>query len=167
MTVPVGDWPRLPSPVRRVLSRVGRRGAYLITFGAVYVLLAAGPLESQPVYVYAEMLMPLSWWRAAFLVCGLVGIGAGSLLPPPKAIGFAALQVVALAWGGSIVAAAIDPAVSADAGQRGLQWLLVAVSTQIVARLVEPSDLVALARHSAAGDHSVAQRTSRRWRRGR
>lgn len=153
--MPVGDWPALPSPARRVLSRVGRRGAYLITFGSVYVLLGVREAESGPAYAVAEQLMPLTWWRWGFLACGLVAVAAGSLLPPPKAIGFAALQLVALAWGGAILAAALDPAVSADAGQRGLQWLLVAASTQIVARLVEPSDLAALARHSTAGDHTA------------
>lgn len=168
MTVPVGDWPRLPSPVRRALSRVGRRGAYLIAFGTVYVLLAAGPLESRPASLYAEMLMPLAWWRTAFGLCGLAAIAAGSLLPPPKAIGFASLQLVALAWGGAILATALDPTVTGE-WQRGLQWLLVAVATQIVARLVEPSDLRALAAHSTAGDHPDGeQRTPRpRWRRGR
>lgn len=173
MTVPVGDWPRLPSPVRRVLSRVGRRGAYLIVFGLVFILLAAEPFESTPAFAYAEALMPLAWWRATFGVCGIIAVAAGSLLPPPKAIGFAALQFAALSWGGSILAAVLDPTVT-DAGRGGLLWLLVAASTQIVSRLVEPSDLAALAAHSTAGDHTAGdvrpgalQLLRKRGRRGR
>jgi len=169
VTVPVGDWPRLPSPVRRVLSRIGRRGAYLITFGMVFVLLGLEPAEPSPVYAYVARLMPLVWWQWAFLVCGAVAVAAGSLLPPPKAIGFSALQLISVGWGGGILAAALDPAVPGVTAIRGgLLWLLVAISTQVVARLVEPSDLVALARHSAAGDHPAGeQRIPRRWRRGR
>lgn len=170
MTIDLGPPPALPGPLRRVTSRVGRRGAYLVTFGLVYVLLGVEMGESIPVYAVAEQLMPLAWWRWAFLACGCIAVAAGSLLPPPKAIGFSALQIVAFAWGGSIVAAVfVAPGVGADDAVSGLLWLLLAVSTQIVSRLVEPSDMRALAAHSTAGDHPAGERRTpfRRRRRGR
>lgn len=106
----------------------GRRGAFLVLFGTVNILLGvAFTLPSQPassVRFLFDLGVPLRWWGAAWVVSGLVGIGFAFARPPgADRWGFVALAF-ALASGTGVYA------LSWVLGY-GRGWLLAAVFTAL------------------------------------
>lgn len=103
------DWPPLPSASRRIALN-GRRGAFLLLFGAIHLafgLSYIGPIppESQPAIERALSLplhlgVPLWALGAAWLASGAVALVSAFRRHPPGADGhgFQALIVMWAAW---------------------------------------------------------------------
>lgn len=103
-------------------------------------MLGFSPLDpSEARYEFAQAVMPLSWWLVLFGAAGVVAIVAGFLFPPArKAVGFAALQFAATAWGTVILISALFNDTQPRGPRSAALWLVTAVSIHIVSGLEEP-----------------------------
>ncbi len=126
---------RVAAPLRHV----GRKGAFLATFGVVFVLLSLSTPDPMAMHTFARAIMPLSWWSVGFGAAGAVAIVAGLLPPVRKAIGFAALQLISSLWGMALMMSALFDDAGVLAARAAVIWLAVTVSFHIVSGLEEPS----------------------------
>lgn len=134
--------PLLPRPRRQhpVIRHVGWRGVFLATIGTVFMLLGLNsPEASDGTYALVTMLAPLEVWSWMFFAAGATAVVSGISLPPPKTLGFVALQAVGSLWGIGIVSTALIPGVDTEP-HAGLIWLIFSVSILAVAHLREPDD---------------------------
>ncbi|WP_458089531.1 hypothetical protein [Streptomyces malaysiensis] len=87
---------------RRLARALGRRGAILLTYGIVWTLYGyaqiASPQPDQRGLQPALTVMPLWAWGWAWVVCGLVAVGAAWLPQGVDAAGFLALPLIVLPW---------------------------------------------------------------------
>ena len=87
----------------RLRRRLGRRGAFLSCFGAVWILYGYGllvePLVSTVSFQVLVDLWPVDVWAWLWISSGCAAV-AGAWLPAPKDwFGFAALYPLATLWG--------------------------------------------------------------------
>lgn len=129
----------------RVRRRVGRRGAFLLAFGAVFGLLGLGllrrappPPEEAEIYEMALRVMPFGGWGvAAVLAAALAWVGAVTRRWGLDAAAFAGLQFVATCWAASMAAAAVANG-SGFAARSALTWATLTVAVGIVSGWPEP-----------------------------
>lgn len=129
--------------------RVGRRGAFLVLFGAVYVLLGYSYLSVTVTPAVRHSLKlalsvaPLEVYAWGWIVAGAVAIVAGVMLPVAwKAAGFAAAVVMPTIWALVALTAWTDGHV-ARAWVTAVVYALLAGSVAVVAGMVDPGDLEA------------------------
>jgi hypothetical protein len=122
-----------------VRARIGRKGAFLATFGSVFVLLSFSTPDPLPMHTFARAIMPLPWWSAGFGAAGAVAIVAGLLPPVRKTIGFVSLQFISSMWGMALLVSALFDDAGVLAARAAAIWLVVTVSFHIVSGLEEPS----------------------------
>lgn len=129
----------------RLRRRVGRRGAFLGTFGSVFVLLGLGllrrappPPEEYAAYEYAVRVMPFVGWGAAAVLAGTVAwVGAWTDRWSLNAAGFVGLQIISSGWSAAMAAAALLNG-SAFAARSAVTWLMLTVALGIASGWPEP-----------------------------
>lgn len=128
--------------VHRTARHIGRRGAFLITFGVIFALIGANLAEGVPKgtrdsYALALDLAPLDVYGAAWILCGLTAITAAVLRDKWHWIGFAALTAISTLWTVVWLAAWLHG--DADRGYQGaIIYASLALASQLVAGLVDP-----------------------------
>lgn len=89
--------------LRRLSRQLGRRGAFLLSFGFIWALIGYGMITA-PQPDKRGLVVPLTWlplwvWGCLWLAAGLVAIGSAFLPGRRDAPGFVALLVIVLPWG--------------------------------------------------------------------
>lgn len=93
---------------RRLSFRVGRRGAVLILFGVIFILLGVSLRADVPPLVLEQLrvalsVAPLVFWSTVFITIGAVGC-ANAFYPPGKDnYGFIAMAGLSYLWSGFLV----------------------------------------------------------------
>jgi len=135
--------------LRRLGLHVGRRGAFLILFGAVYALIGYSYLTLSPVSEAAVRrslhlalnVAPLPAWGWAWLAAGAVAVACGAFCPGRKAGGFATAVVLPALWAVVNLAAWV-------AGDIPRGWVSAAIyaalaaAVAVIAGMPEPRDLI-------------------------
>jgi len=89
--------------LRRLRRRLGRRGASLLLFGALYLLYGYGllvePLISTVSFQILVDLWPVDVWAWLWICSGLVAVLSAWLPQGRDWLGFTALYPIAMAWG--------------------------------------------------------------------
>lgn len=93
----------MPRRVARRLSRIlGRRGAFLASFGGLWMLYGFGQLvEPLPDTRGIRLLlnvMPLDVWACGWIACGLLAVASSALPEGRDWIGFPALLAIVVPW---------------------------------------------------------------------
>lgn len=87
---------------RRLRRALGRRGAFLLGYGAMWVLYGLGQIASPPPdqrgLTVLLQLWPLSVWGWCWVGAGLVAVVAAWLPRPKDRFGFVALMVIVAPW---------------------------------------------------------------------
>ena len=134
--------------LRRLGLHVGRRGAFLILFGAVYALIGYSYLTLSPVSVQAVRrslhlalnVAPISVWGWAWVVTAIIAALSGLFGPGRKAVGFVAAVIMPVLWAVANLAAWI-------AGDVPRGWVSAAIyaalaaAAGVVAGMPEPAAL--------------------------
>lgn len=88
--------------VRRLMRMLGRRGAILLSYGAVWSLYGYGvlvsPLPSQPGLALAIDLLPLRVWGWLWIGAGLIALVSAWLPQGVDWLGFLTLPLIVLPW---------------------------------------------------------------------
>lgn len=129
----------------RVCQRVGRRGAFLLILGIIFILKGESLLildltaAEWAAREHAFRLFDPQAWANLFIAAGILGISSAFVHTRDRrysdAIGFAAIQGVAVAWSASLWATALwgSAAGSTAAARSGLSWTLVVASVALIA----------------------------------
>ena len=133
----------MPRRVARRLSRIlGRRGAFLASFGMLWVLYGYGQLvEPLPDTRGIRLLlnvMPLDAWACCWIVSGLLA-AASSVLPEGRDwVGFPALLAIVLPWMLSYLVSWWPLGDTSRGWVTALIWAVAAVPVIVVAGWREP-----------------------------
>jgi hypothetical protein len=142
--------PALRDPLEVVYRSLGRRGAVLLLFGALFVTIGVGYFMSytnhgaqkyveQPIGL-ALAIAPLWFWGFCFIGIGLVGV-LNAWWPPGKEIwGFSLLSGFCLAWAAVHFVSWTIYDTAERAWVNGAMFLLAATLLQLIAGWPEVAD---------------------------
>lgn len=87
---------------RRLLRQLGRRGAFLLSFGAVWALIGYGQITSPPpdqrgLHLLTDR-VPLEVWGWLWVTAGVVAILSAFLPQGSDRFGFLALAMIVTPW---------------------------------------------------------------------
>lgn len=88
---------------RQLATRLGRRGAFLLCIGTVWVIYGTGVLQRGSRFGYfppdVSAVLDSPWWGVAWTATGLLGVAcAFRRAPGEDTAGFVGLQLPPLAW---------------------------------------------------------------------
>jgi signal transduction histidine kinase len=126
----------------------GRRGGFLLLFGALYVLLGYSYMGSRPTdavrtsLAVAEQLMPLWGYGLLWMAAGLVALVSGLVFSPARdALGFGAAILMPTLWSGTYFLAWLHG--DSDRGWvTAVIFAIIAAAVAIVSGMVNPSVLL-------------------------
>lgn len=135
--------------LRRFGLHVGRRGAFLILFGAVYALIGYSYLTLSPVSETAVRhalrlalnVAPLPVWGWAWITAGAVAMLCGACCTGRKAVGFAAAVVLPALWAVVYVAAWLVGDIARGWVSAAI-YAALAAAVAVIAGMPEPRDLI-------------------------
>ena len=128
--------------LRRLCRILGRRGAFLASFGALWALYGFGQLmEPLPDTRGIRLLlhvMPLDAWAACWIVAGCVAITAALLPQGRDWVGFPALLLIVVPWMLSYLVSWWPLGDNTRGWVTALIWLVATVPVIVVAGWREP-----------------------------
>ncbi|OKH91512.1 hypothetical protein [Streptomyces uncialis] len=126
-----------------IARRLGRRGAILASFGALWALYGVGQLiEPLPDTRGIRLLlrvMPLDGWAWCWIVCGLLALASAPLRQGRDWVGFPALLVIVVPWMCSYLASWWPLHDYPRGWIAALIWAVAAVPVIVVAGWTEPA----------------------------
>jgi len=139
--------------LRRIGLHVGRRGAFLILFGAVYLLIGYSYLTLTPASETAVRhalrlalnAAPLPAWGWAWITAGVTAAACGAVCPGRKAVGYGVAVAPPALWAVVYLAAWL-------AGDVPRGWVSAAIyaalaaAVAVIAGMPEPRDLIGVRR---------------------
>lgn len=127
-------------PYRRAFRR---RRAFLIVFGAAYLLIAKSLIDrdispaARHAFRFALGLMPIGGWALVWLTCGFLALADATITRHGRdVIGYAAATIAPIAWSVVYLAAWLQGA--AHEWEHALLYGLIAAAVLIVSGMPDP-----------------------------